>query len=149
MNLSMMILACFILYNPLWQTQKKRCYPTPFITVSWDIRIMKETYSFNNETGGPSTYVYDCTGLLYHKVFTRSDGFTTATSFDYHPDGRLRTSLRLLPDGRKMVFTYGYDDSDHLVTRIGAIGDSTTSKELYSYDSAGILEKAFYTTPGC
>jgi YD repeat-containing protein len=145
MRTFLIALACCSLSVVFLYAQKKRFYPTPFITVSWDNMIKGETYSFNNEVGGPSDYFYDRSGILYQKVFTRSDGFTTTTSFDYHPDGRLKTSLRILQDGREMVFTYGYDDAHHLVTRVAAIGDSITSRELYNYDSTGMLVNAFYT----
>ena len=145
MRTLLITLVCCSLSVSCLCAQKKRFYPTPFITVSWDNMIKGETYSFNNEVGGPTDYFYDRIGVLYQKVFTRSDGYTSTTLFDYHPDGRLKTSYRILQDGRKIIFTYGYNDAHQLVTRVAAIGDSITSRELYSYDSSGMLVNAFYT----
>ena len=51
----------------------------------------------------------------------------------------------MLQDGRKIIFTYGYNDAYQLVTRVAAIGDSVTSRELYNYDSSGMLVNGFYT----
>jgi len=122
----------------------KRFYTSPFLTMNRDQRIISENYTYNNEVGGPSGYIYNANGLLEKKEFSRSDGFKTTTTFEYHADGRLKSSQRILPNGRKMTFSYAYDIVDHLINRTSAIGDSIAGIESYLYDAEGLLVGAVY-----
>ena len=50
----------------------------------------------------------------------------------------------MLPDGRKMIFSYAYDAAGHLISRVSGIGDSIISNESYLYGTGGLLIKAVY-----
>jgi hypothetical protein len=139
-----LLIVCFIFNLPWCYAGPKRFYSSPFLPGIWNPAVVREYYSLNDEVGGPSDYFYDDKGLLYKKVFIRSDGYRSTTSFEYNPDGHLKTSERILSDGHTMLFTYTYDDSDHLTNRMSLLSDSVFSNESYLFNASGRLEKAFY-----
>ncbi|MGD2034466.1 MAG: hypothetical protein PVF73_05375 [Bacteroidales bacterium] len=122
---------------------KKNYYSSPFLSVPGKYRISKEYYTFNNETGGPSSYAYNEQGLLTGKVFTRSDGVSTETYYKYDEAGKPVSSERNYSNGEVAEFFYCYDENDNLVTRYYYRGDTLFGFESYLYDSDGLLCKAY------
>ncbi len=122
---------------------KKNYYSSPMLTNKSGYRISSENYTFNNETGGPSFYYYDKEGLLYKKVFTRSDSVTTTTFYEYDSERKLITSKRNYSDKRQLVFNYIYDENDNLILRSFNRIDTLGGFESYLYNSEGDLVKAY------
>ncbi|MFB6343851.1 hypothetical protein ACE1ET_19165 [Saccharicrinis sp. FJH62] len=116
-------------------------YASPFLSGSPD-KIIREDYTYNNETGGPSEYFYS-DGLLEEKVFTRSDGLKTITNYTYDADKKLVASTRQYATGKTLRFTYEYDEDNHLIMRNCYDRDSLIAYEAYLYDSDGMLTKAY------
>jgi len=123
--------------------QHKNYYSSPFLTNKGNYRISKEEYTFNDEVGGPSFYYYNEAGLLYKKVFMRSDSFSTTTFYKYDAERRLKVSKRNYSDGRTARFTYVYDENDRLVLRTYFTGDTLAGFESYLYNQEGDLMKAY------
>ena len=105
-----------------------------FITNTADFQIIGENYSYNGEQGGPSSYEYDEAGKLLKKVFERSDGFRTETTFQYDPEGFLVTSRRNYNNGLTGTFTYEYNGNRRLIKRLFERSDSVIGSEIYKYD---------------
>jgi hypothetical protein len=120
----------------------KNYYSSPFLTSTGGYRISKENYTFNNEVGGPSFYYYNEEGLLYKKVFIRSDSITTATFYEYDPERKLVASKRNYPDGSFALFKYTYDRNSNLILQSFYKGDTLAGFESYLYNSEGDLIKA-------
>jgi hypothetical protein len=122
---------------------KKNYYSSPLLTNKSGYRISSENYTFNNETGGPSFYYYDKDGLLYKKVFTRSDSVTTTTFYEYDSERKLIASKRKYSDKRVIVFNYIYDENDNLILRSYNRADTLGGFESYLYNSEGDLIKSY------
>jgi hypothetical protein len=114
-----------------------------FVSHSGAYRLIGEDYSYNGTQGGPSTYEYD-SGLLVKKVFTRSDGLRTETTYEYDPDGILLTSHRSYSNGLTAIFTYEFDGNRRLVRRGFERSDGLTGAEIYTFDWKGNLSTARY-----
>ncbi len=122
---------------------RKRYYSIPYLSGNSDYRIKEESYSFNDEVGGPSYYYYDEKGLLARKKFVRSDSLVTITDYEYDSRDRLIKSIRKYSDGKIGRFTYEYDEKNNLILRRLFHGDSLKSFEAYHYDSEGTLNEAY------
>ncbi|MBA7544836.1 hypothetical protein ES705_37197 [subsurface metagenome] len=120
----------------------KNYYSNPLLSNSGKYRINKETYTYNNETGGPSVYFYDATGLLFKKVFNRSDSISTTTFYNYDTERKLVSSKREYSNGDIAKFTYSYDENNNLVLRSYYRADTLYGFESYVYNSEGELMKA-------
>jgi hypothetical protein len=118
--------------------------PNPFITNSCEFRVAREEYSFNGTLGGPSIYEYAREGSLCRKTFSRSDGWSSVTTFTYDPEYRLVQSLRKTSDNAETVFTYAYDRMHRLILRTQWNAGAIASTESYLYTVQGTLEKAVY-----
>jgi hypothetical protein len=118
--------------------------PNPFVTNTCRARVIAEDYTFNNEKGGPSTYVYARDGSLQQKEFRRSDGFSAVTAYAYDTDGRLLRSVRKAGDGSESHSSYTYDTLHRLILRIQESGGAIESVESYLYNPDGTLRKAVY-----
>jgi YD repeat-containing protein len=81
----------------------------PLLVFQCPYIIEKEDYDFNKETGGPSEFVYDKSGKLIEKTFTRSDGLKTKTTFEYDVERKLVKSYRNYSDSTKGIFSYYYN----------------------------------------
>ena len=126
------------------KTLSKFYYSSPFLQINDTYRISSENYSYNNEKGGHSYYLYNEDGLLYKKVFERNDGFSTNTLYQYDKEKRLVSSKREYSNGEIANFIYQYNECNNLVGRYCYIADTLNSFELYIYNSDGILIKAYY-----
>ena len=115
-----------------------------FITNTAKYQVVKEEYDFNNEQGGPSFYEYDSAGKLLRKIFERSDGFRTETTFEYDSSGLLVMSARSYSSGLTGTFSYEYNGNRRLVKRIFERSDGVAGSELYEYDYKMNLVKAEY-----
>jgi len=122
---------------------RKNFYSSPFILSYDDHKITDENYTFNDETGGPSKYIYNNEGLLIEKIFTRNDGISTKTSYEYDKERRLIASLRKISDNKIMTFKYFYDERDLLTNRNCYEGDSLIAFESYYYNDSENLVKAY------
>ncbi|MCK5148305.1 hypothetical protein KAR48_16225 [bacterium] len=119
-------------------------YSSPFLSVPGHLRIIKEAYTYNGESSGPSLYFYDSKGLLNKKVFIRSDSVSTATFYEYDSNRKLIVSKRKYSNGELAVFRYTYDEHDNLVTREFFRADTLYGFESYMYNSDGDLIKAYW-----
>lgn len=117
-------------------------YSNPYVTKSSEFRVSKEDYTFNNEVGGPSLYLYNEDNLLYEKKFIRSDSLTTVTFFEYDYNRRLTISYRNYSDGGKMLFKYEYDENGNLIKRTAFKNDEEIGFEKYFYNEKNQLIKA-------
>ncbi len=115
-----------------------------FIPENSQYYLSKETYTFNNENGGPSEFIYDKNGKLLEKIFTRSDSLQTKTIFNYNPEGILNWSERTYSDNKTGRFSYAYNGLRKLTKREFICSDGTTSSEEYFYDASGNLYKAYW-----
>lgn len=122
---------------------KNNYYSSPFLTSKGESRICKENYTFNNEIGGPSFYYYNSEGLLYKKIFIRSDSISTTTFYEYDKDRKLVSSQRNYSEGSIVRFNYIYDEKNNLVFRSYNRGDTITGFESYLYNSEGDLIKSY------
>ena len=113
-----------------------------FIPENSQYYLSKETYTFNNENGGPSEFIYDTNGKLLEKIFTRSDSLQTKTIFSYDPEGILNWSERTYSDNKTGRFSYTYNELRKLTKREFTCSDGTTSSEEYFYGPEGNLTKA-------
>lgn len=113
-----------------------------FIPENSRFRLNAETYSYNDETGGPSYFTYDKSGKLAKKTFVRSDSLKTETFYEYTPDGILTSSKRNYNNGETAEFTYKYNSKRQLTQRICKHSNGKTSKENYSYSEDGKLIEA-------
>lgn len=121
----------------------KYYYSSPYLKCKGGNRICKEYYTYNNETGGPSQYDYNEEGLLYRKVFVRSDGISTTTSYEYDQERRLVSSERVYSDSSVAQFEYKYDEDGNLLLRTCFREDTLAGIESYLYNSGGDLIKAY------
>lgn len=119
-------------------------YSSPFIRKSEDYRIIREYYTYNNQKGGPSIYIYNKDGLLQTKKFVRSDSLTTLTNYEYDIERKLVKSFREFNDGSSMNFYYNYDVRGNLIQRIFYKEKSQSGFEDYIYNNHGELTNAYY-----
>ena len=118
--------------NP-WQQQNTR------------FRVVGEDYDWNQgENGGPSTYRYAAGGLLEEKVFRRSDGLSTTTTYTFDGRGDLLSSRRVYHDGRTADFTYHQDEQGRLTEKTFTRSDGARGREAYRYDEWGMLATVEY-----
>lgn len=118
-------------------------YSSPFLRCKGPFRISGENYTFNNETGGPSEYLYNEDDLLAQKVFTRSDGVSTKTRYHYDKSRKLISSEREYSNGETARFTYTYNHHDQLIARNYFRADTLYGFESYLYNALGELEMAY------
>jgi len=107
-------------------------------------RVVAEDYDFNSTGGGPSRYVYDEKGRLEKKIYERSDGLKTETTYLFNDLGDLVSSHRAYHDGRSADFAYEYDAAGRLVAKTFEVSTGQTGFERYSYDRLGRLQTAVY-----
>jgi hypothetical protein len=119
-------------------------YSSPFLPNNGNFRICAEEYTFNNESGGPSSYFYNDEGLLIKKEFKRSDGFFSKTNYEYDKDRKLRTSKRECSNGDRTIFTFKYDENNNLIAKYFYNADTLAGFESYLYNSEGELIKAYF-----
>ena len=124
--------------------QPLQFYSSPFLSGGSNFRISKEDYTFNNETGGPSHYIYNEQNLLIKKVFIRNDNLQTNTFYEYDSDRKLVASKRIYSDGTVVNFTYVYDENNKLILRNFFRSDTLYGFEVYLYDSEDKLIKAYW-----
>jgi hypothetical protein len=117
---------------------------SPFLAVNPRYRVSGETYDYNNQIGGPSRYKYDWDGRLLEKVFERTDGLKTTTSYEFDAQGNLLSSHRVYSSGKKADFLYAYDDALRLVEKTFERSDGAAGYERYTYDRLGRLVSAAY-----
>ncbi len=103
-------------------------------------RVNHEEYTYNDETGGPSYYIYDDEGRLAEKEFIRSDGLSTRTSYKYDSTGILRSSMRDYHNGDSANYHYWYSIDRKLLVRTFESSDGGSGSETYRYDKNGFLE---------
>ena len=115
-----------------------------FITNTAEYQIVEENYSYNGQQGGPSSYEYDEDGKLIRKIFERSDGFRTETTFKYDSAGFLVQSERNYNNDLSGTFSYEYNGNRLLTKRMFERSDGVTGSELYEYDFKMKLIKAEY-----
>jgi hypothetical protein len=114
-------------------------YASPWLSNAGEARIIAETYSYNGTVGGPSAYFYNKEGLLTKKIFTRTDGFTTASTYAYGASGVLENSERVSNDGKRTRFTYHYDSDGRLILKNYFVRDTLVGFEAYRYSPSGEL----------
>ena len=133
-----------------WQTFRWQYLPRKTIYTSSNVfipensrfHLKREFYRFNQQAGGPSHFEYDPNRKLIEKVFTRMDGLSTKTSFDYSPDGLLDSSIRHYNDGKTGVIDYHWNDDRKLTNRELVVDGVLFSTETYHYSNDGILSEA-------
>ena len=113
-----------------------------FIKENNRFRLAEENYTYNNETDGPSCFIYEKNGKLTQKTFVRSDSLKTITTYKYNKKGILEKSVRKYNDGATSVFYYEYNKNRQLQRRWFNHSNGTTGNESYSYDENGALQKA-------
>jgi len=126
------------------ENEKMNFYSSPYLSCPSSYKISNETYTFNNESGGPSSYEYNSRGELERKVFTRSDGFATSTLYTYDKEGRLVSSAREYNSGDEGIFRYQYDEDSHLIGRGFYLADTLAALETHQYDANGYLFKSYF-----
>lgn len=107
-------------------------------------RTKRESYDYNGQGGGPSSYRYDETGKLLEKVFERADGLKTVTSFVFDERGSLVSSHRTYSSGLTADFRYRYDEALRLVEKTFRRSDGAAGHERYRYDRLGRLSGIEY-----
>jgi len=115
-----------------------------FISNTSKFRLIEEQYDYNKENSGPSYFEYDKKSKLVKKVFERTDGLKTATTFEYSPNGILKQSFRKYSNGLTAKFTCKYNGNRRLVNRTFERSDGVKGKERYEYDGKWNLTKAIY-----
>ena len=115
-----------------------------YITNAGKYKLTYESYDYSGESGGPSEFIYDSNNKLLEKVFTRSDGLKTITTYKYDKAGILTKSLRNYSNGLKASFSYIYDGNRRLIQRKMHRSDGLVGKEVYEYDKKGDLKSAVY-----
>lgn len=119
---------------------EKNYYTSPYLVNGLiPQRVSRETYSFNNEIGGPSSYVYNAQGELERKIFTRSDSLQTVTNYFYDADHMLTKSVRNFDDGKQTTFTYTYNAANLLIARKAYQNKQLIAYEAHIYNQAGQL----------
>lgn len=117
---------------------------SPLLMMNPAYRVVGENYEFNGEGGGPSFYTYDDEGRLQEKVFERSDGLKTQTSYVFDDVGNLLSSRRIYHDGRMADFLYQYDEALRLRGKTFTQSTGEEGFEKYAYDRLGRLVGATY-----
>ena len=140
-------------FNGLWEQAlvydyievPKRVYASsnPFIINSGFYKVEEEYYEYSGGGSGPSLYEYD-NGKLIKKVFTRSDGLTTETTYKYNDAGLLISSLRKYSDGKTADFYYLFDSDNRMTKRWFKRSDQLEGEEIFTYDSQGRMVMAKY-----
>jgi hypothetical protein len=129
-------------YGPL--PGKSYSASSPLLMMNPAYRVTAETYDFNSQGGGPSSYEYDHDGRLLKKVFERSDGLRTETGYVFDDAGNLVSSHRVYHDGRTADFIYTYDEAMRLTGKTFRQSTGEDGYEKYQYDRLGRLVGATY-----
>lgn len=130
-------------YHYELKNSKANYYSSPLLSNSSRYRISKESYTYNDEIGGPSLYYYDRGGLLAKKVFIRSDSVSTTTFYHYDSQRKLILSERNYSDGSQAKFHYTYNENKQLILRTFHKNDSLVGFESYQYNEDGNIVKAY------
>lgn len=117
---------------------------SPLMNRNPRFRVVAESYDFDGRSGGPSHYRYDRDGRLAEKIFERSDGLRTRTTYVYGERGDLISSHREYHDGATADFDYRYDAAGHLTGKTFRRSDGAEGSEAYGYDRFGRLATAEY-----
>lgn len=117
---------------------------SPLLMMNPGFWVTGESYDFNARGGGPSFYEYDEDGRLLKKVFERSDGLRTETSYAFDDVGNLVSSHRVYHDGRTADFLYDYDDAMRMSGKTFKQSSGEAGFEKYHYDRLGRLTGATY-----
>jgi hypothetical protein len=117
---------------------------SPYVAMNAAYRVAAEEYDFNGEGGGPSHYTYDSGGRLVTKVFERSDGLKTTTTYRYDDVGNLVSSHRRYRDGQTANFQYEFDHARRLTRKTFRRSDGQEGHEIYEYDGVGRIATAEY-----
>ena len=115
----------------------------PFIVNSGYYRIENEYYSYEGGGEGPSSYEYSGNKLI-KKIFQRSDGLTTETSYQYDESGILLSSTRNYSDRKSAEFYYAFNDNGQMTRRWFKRSDGLEGEERFIYDAEGRLIMAEY-----
>ena len=132
----------FALYENVNKTKNKYTSSNVFINGDSNFRLVKENYSFSNQSNGPSFFEYDKEGRLVEKIFKRSDGLKTVTSYEYNGNGVLLRSVRDYGKGKKDVFTYLYNKKRKLTKRYMKRSNGQKGSEIYKYNDKDELTEA-------
>lgn len=133
----------FFIYEYIGVPDTVYASSNPFIVSSGFYRIENEYYSYEDGSEGPSDYEY-LGNKLIRKIFRRSDGLTTETSYKYDESGMLMSSLRNYSDGKSVVFYYTFNDNDQMTKRWFKRSDGLQGEERFIYDAEGRLIMAEY-----
>lgn len=114
----------------------------PLIHNSKFYRIEEEYYDYTGGGTGPSIYEYEGNKLV-RKIFQRSDGLRTETTFRYDDSGSLLNGAREYSDGKKADIRYTYDEAQRIVSCTFKRSDGLEGEEKYFYDSEGRLAMAY------
>jgi YD repeat-containing protein len=118
---------------------------SPLLAFNSRYRVTGESYDYNQQIGGPSHYTYDTGGRLTKKVFERTDGLTTTTSFEFNEAGNLTSSHRQYSSGTTADFLFHYNNRLQLQEKTFKRSDGAAGFEQYSYDRRGRLVTARYS----
>lgn len=111
-------------------------------------RIVSENYDFNGESGGPSYYTYDASGIMTAKEFVRSDGVSTLSKYSYDSTGLLDLSGRVYVDGRTTDFLYWYSVDRDLLVKTFQWSDGTSGSETYRYEDGRLARGEYVNMDG-
>ncbi len=136
------IITFVLLANDNINTKNRFTSSNVFINADSHFRLVKENYSFSNQSNGPSFFEYDKEGKLQKKIFKRSDGLKTITFYEYNEDCVLLRSVRDYGKGKKDVFTYLYNKNRKLIKRLMIRSNGQKGSEIYKYNKKGELIKA-------
>lgn len=127
------------------QSEKHVAYSSSnvFITQTDRFKLVRETYDFNGEDGGPSTFFYNVNNRLEKKDY-ENNSVKTTTTYEYDDQGLLTRSLRQYSSGLEGVFTYEFNEDRQLVRRLFKRSDGAEGKEKYEYDEKGRLVRGVY-----
>ncbi|MEW6193619.1 MAG: hypothetical protein AB1521_00505 [Bacteroidota bacterium] len=117
--------------------------PNPF-AVNLKVLVNKEDYSYGDKISGPSYYSYSSSGKLIKKLFERSDGFWTDTYYIYAGDGTLVRTFRRYSNNKNALFRYRYNENRKMVEKEFFMSDKKYGREIFHYDSAGLLSSGEY-----
>jgi len=118
--------------------------PNVFIPTTSGFRVVKETYNYSNQTGGPSFFKYGKNGELVEKIFKRSDGLSTKTNYEYNEQGVMIKSYRNYSNGLSAEFTYEFNGNRYLTHRSFIRSDGLSGSELYKYNGKWQITGAIY-----
>ena len=114
-------------------------YSNVFIQPACRFLLAEENYDFSGQSGGPSFFNYNDENKLIEKRYVRSDSLSTRTTYDYVPNGQLKSSTRHYNDGKTGWFIFMYDTSGLLIKKEFIRSDGMVGKETMVYDPNGHL----------